>query len=104
MPFKKGQSGNPGGRPKLEGEIREIAQRHGPAAVRRLVQLMNDRDKRVSIAACNAILDRGYGKPQQAIQVKEDESNLKEKFLATLLEARERHLRMRREYEAKASV
>jgi len=98
MAFKKGASGNPGGRPKVEGEIREIAQLNGPAAIRRLVQLMNDRDKRVALAACNAILDRGYGRPQQAIQVKDD-YDMKERFLATLLEARERHLRMRRELE-----
>jgi hypothetical protein len=68
-PFEKGQSGNPGGRPKVEGEIRALAQEHGPEALKRLVQLMKSKNERVAVAAAQAVLDRGYGKPPQAVQL-----------------------------------
>jgi Family of unknown function (DUF5681) len=68
-PFQKGQSGNPGGRPKIAGEIRELAQQHAPAALERLVRLMNSTSGRVAVAAAQAILDRACGKPPQALQI-----------------------------------
>lgn len=85
MPFKKGKSGNPGGRPKVAGTIREIAQQHGEDAIFRLVELMHDDDKRVALAACTAVLDRGYGKPQLIV-----ESTKAEEILTMIREARER--------------
>jgi Family of unknown function (DUF5681) len=69
-PFAKGMSGNPGGRPKKTPQLAEIeaqARAAAPDAIRRLVKLMDSNDGRVSIAACNAILDRGYGKPTIAV-------------------------------------
>ena len=67
MPFQKGQSGNPGGRPKDKYGVKELAMQHGPDAIKTLNAIMNDGqappNARVS-AAC-AILDRGYGKPDQ---------------------------------------
>jgi hypothetical protein len=38
-PFRKGQSGNPGGRPRVEGEIRELARQHTGTALRTLVEI-----------------------------------------------------------------
>jgi hypothetical protein len=73
-PFQKGRSGNPGGRPKVEGEIRALAQQHGPAALKRLVQLMGSKNERAAIAAAQAVLDRAYGKPPQAIDLGGDEN------------------------------
>lgn len=67
MPFVKGQSGNPGGRPKETGEIRELARKHGPEAIRTLALHMAGDDPRVAVAAAQALLDRGFGKPAQAI-------------------------------------
>jgi len=68
-PFKKGQSGNPGGRPKEIAEVKELAREHMPAAIEALVSIMNNPKAsdapRGSAAA--ALLDRGYGKPQQHI-------------------------------------
>ena len=56
----KGQSGNPGGRPKGIGKL---AREHGDKALDVLVAALADDDGRVRIAAAREILDRGYGKP-----------------------------------------
>jgi Family of unknown function (DUF5681) len=65
--WKKGQSGNPGGRPRLEGEIRRLAQSHGKRAIRRLAQLLKSENERVAVTAAQILLDRGFGKAPQAI-------------------------------------
>ena len=65
--FVKGQSGNPTGRPKEDNEIKKLAKEHSREALERLVYWMTSEDPKASVPACNAILDRGYGKPAQAI-------------------------------------
>ena len=66
-PFKKGQSGNPGGRRKSHREITALALENSERAIRRLVELMASKDERVALSACIAVLDRGIGKPVQAV-------------------------------------
>ncbi len=66
--FQPGVSGNPSGRPKEAAEVKTLARAHSQEAVTRLVDLMrSSADERTIIAACNSILDRGLGKPAQAI-------------------------------------
>lgn len=67
MPWVKGQSGNPGGRPKAEAEVVALARQASPKAIERLVKLVNSDDERVSIAAANSVLDRAFGKPTQML-------------------------------------
>lgn len=67
--FAPGASGNPNGRPRVYGEVRELARQHGPDAIARLVVLMHSQDENVSVKACSVLLDRGYGRPEQAIAV-----------------------------------
>lgn len=67
MPFKPGQSGNPGGRPAAEREVLRLARDHSPAAIQKLAEWMHSDNARASIAACVAILDRAFGKPTQPI-------------------------------------
>lgn len=67
MAFQPGQSGNPGGRPAVAKEVRDAARAHTEAALAVLVEAMNADSVRDRIAAANAILDRGYGKPTQMI-------------------------------------
>ena len=80
MPFIKGQSGNPGGRPKECGEIRELARQHGPAAIQKLVEHLEGDDSRLSQAAAIALLDRAYGKPSQSLDLSVEEKSHEERL------------------------
>jgi hypothetical protein len=64
MRYEKGQSGNPGGRPKGHGDLRELARQHTEAALATLADIcQNGENESARVAAANAILDRGWGKP-----------------------------------------
>ena len=64
------QKGTPN---KTTAEIRKAAQVHGPAALKKLVALTKSEDEKVVLAACNAILDRAYGRPVQALSGSDEE-------------------------------
>jgi hypothetical protein len=65
--FEKGKSGNPGGRPKLANDVRDLARAHTIDAINALVTWMKSTDPRASVPASQALLDRGWGKPTQTI-------------------------------------
>jgi hypothetical protein len=81
MPFKKGQSGNPGGRPKQERAVVEAARAAGDRCIEVLQELVEHDDPRVQLAAADQLLNRGFGKPRQAITA-EAKNNLQIKFVA----------------------
>ena len=61
--FIAGHSGNPGGRPKDEFKVAELARSYTVEAVETLVDLMrHSNDDRVRGTASQALLDRGWGK------------------------------------------
>lgn len=68
MPFKKGRSGNPGGRPKEQHDVKELAREYSTEAVERLAAWMRSDNAKASVAACATLLDRAYGKATQHIQ------------------------------------
>ena len=70
MKFPKGQSGNPGGRPKVLGEVQELARQHAPSVIAEFARLaLKPKNETARIAAIRELLDRGYGRPRQAMEV-----------------------------------
>jgi hypothetical protein len=74
MPFKKGQSGNPGGRPRVFAELRELARVHTNSALDAFVEIIKNKKTPpvARIAAANSILDRGHGNATQFIARDDD--------------------------------
>ena len=63
--FPKGQSGNPGGRPRDEQKVAELARSYTREAIETLAELMRSgNEERVRGIAAQALLDRGCGKPK----------------------------------------
>jgi hypothetical protein len=64
-PFPTGMSGNPDGRPKAIAEVRDLARQHIRKAIQTLVTVMQSGESdSARVAAANALLDRGFGKPR----------------------------------------
>src|SRR5262249_9468416 len=88
-PFPKGISGNPGGRPKVLGDVQELARQRSPEAINTLSNIMHDEKapSAARVAAANALLDRGYGNPTQPISqtlAKVDPSSISDEELAAI--------------------
>jgi hypothetical protein len=68
MPFKRGVSGNPGGRPKRTEQVIEIeamAVQYAPQAMQALVKIaLSGKSDSARVAATTAILDRTFGRPR----------------------------------------
>ena len=80
--WKPGQSGNPSGLSKLEGQMIRTAREQGLDSVRFLVAVRDDQvvdanGKRVRASvrertvAATLLLDRGFGKPHEHVELKE---------------------------------
>ena len=78
MPFKKGQSGNPGGRASAKTRdgrtLNELAREHTAKAVNTLVEVMNDKGQPGSarVAAADKILNRGWGQAPQSLTLTDE--------------------------------
>lgn len=98
-PFKPGQSGNPGGRPKkVKDSAEELARKSAIKAVQRLVDVLDDTDAPAPavVAAANSLLDRGLGKARQHIDMNHTMSlsDEFERLLSQVQENRRQHMRV----------
>ena len=63
-----GSSPNPGGRPKIIEDIRDLAREHTETAINALVHIAESgKQESARVAAASALLDRGWGKPTQPL-------------------------------------
>src|SRR5262249_11396938 len=73
--FKKGQSGNPSGRPKVIVHVRDIARQYTEEAIEALVSFMRNALEHPSarVSAAKELLDRGYGKAPMMVTGDEEQ-------------------------------
>ena len=92
--FPKGQSGNPGGRRPMSQECREILEAALPDVCRKIVELTDHPDPKISLTACNLILDRILGRPAQQINADIKTGSISDAHLAALkdIQARRDHM------------
>ena len=67
-PWPKGVSGNPGGRPKGDKELREACRQNAGKAIQALLAALQSPRERVTAAAI--LLAYGYGRPVQTQNVR----------------------------------
>jgi Family of unknown function (DUF5681) len=81
--WQPGQSGNPKGRPSIEGPVEVLARARTEEALRTLVELMRTGvPDAVKGAAANALLNRGWGMPRQTVGVEADLKPVEQMTLA----------------------
>jgi hypothetical protein len=71
-----GRSGNPAGRPPAPVDIAALAREHGPKCIEVAAALLEDPDPRIRLAALVALLDRGFGRPVQAIAASDNATSI----------------------------
>jgi hypothetical protein len=67
--WRPGQSGNPRGREKPAVDIAALARTHGPRCIKVVVGLLSSKDEKIKLAAAIALLDRGFGRPKQEMDI-----------------------------------
>ena len=70
-PFAPGQSGNPGGRPRLPDDVKQLARGYTREALQTLAGVMRNDEAPAAarVTAASHSLDRAWGKPAQHLTV-----------------------------------
>lgn len=73
-PVQKGEVRNPRGRPKKDYDLAALAQKHALKAIETLAEVMLDKEATPSarVSAAGEILDRGFGRAPQSLDVKHE--------------------------------
>jgi hypothetical protein len=79
---------NPKGRPPIIRDIQAAAKQHTRAALNVLIKCMNDCEAPVSarIQAAEAILNRGWGRPQQNVEARIEVTDIAKTHAEVLME------------------
>ena len=86
MPFEPGQSGNPSGRSKKSNAAAGKCREHTDKAIAVLIKSLASEKEDVALKAAEQILNRGWGKPQEYVEVSGDEENpLRQKITVELI-------------------
>src|SRR5207248_11695362 len=92
-----GSSPNPGGRPKIIEDIRDLARAHTGTAINAHVHIAESgKQESARVAAASALLDRGCGKPTQPLSGDKDAPPIGLSIEDQRREISERHERSRR--------
>ena len=81
-PFKKGQSGNPNGRPKKLPELDKLLadvlgeEKDGITAGEAILKALRAKASKGDVRAAEVLLDRAYGKAKQTMDVSVSKKNL----------------------------
>jgi hypothetical protein len=73
--WKKGESGNPNGRPKKLPELRELLanvlgdEKDGKTAAEAILMALRAKAAKGDVRAAELLLDRAYGKPKQDVDL-----------------------------------
>ena len=76
--FKKGESGNPNGRPKKLPELDKLLadvlgeEKDGVTAAEAILKALRAKATKGDIRAAEVLLDRGYGKAKQSMDITSD--------------------------------
>jgi len=70
----------------------QLARTKGPDAIRKLVKLLDSKNEAIQLKAAEALLDRGFGKPAQTINVSENPLERVEELSDAELQQRLRRL------------
>ncbi|MFA5165429.1 MAG: hypothetical protein WC481_07695 [Candidatus Omnitrophota bacterium] len=70
-PIKKGEVLNPGGRPKIPEDVREMCRAASSRAIQELLHVFEDEQARPGdkIRAAEALLNRAWGTPTQSMEL-----------------------------------
>jgi hypothetical protein len=75
MAFKPGESGNPGGKAKKSNRAAGMAREHTEKAIQVYIASLASEDERIRLDAATKLLERGWGKAQEYVEVSGDEEN-----------------------------